>query len=118
MKWLTPIAASRAFLQACQNARPVLLWPIMDLEVVTPSEYTGDIISDINSKRGSILNMFFKQNKEVIRAEVPLGEMFGYSTRLRSRSQGRANFTLNFKEYREVPLETARKILESKGIVL
>ena len=110
------IAASRAFLQACQKASPVLLWPMMDLEVVTPSEYTGDIVSDINSKRGSILNMFSKQNKEVIQAEVPLGEMFGYSTRLRSRSQGRANFTLNFKEYREIPQEAARKILESRGI--
>ena len=112
------IAASRAFLEACRNARPVLLWPIMDLEVVTPSEYTGDIISDINSKKGSILNMFFKHSKEVIQAEVPLREMFGYSTRLRSRSQGRANFTLNFKEYREIPPEAARKILESRGIVL
>ena len=112
------IAASRAFLEACRNAEPVLLWPIMDLEVVTPSEYTGDIISDINSKRGNILNMFFKHNKEVIQAEVPLGEMFGYSTRLRSRSQGRANFTLNFKEYQETPLEMAKKILESRGVVL
>ena len=112
------IAASRAFMEACRNAQPILLWPIMDLEVVTPSEYTGDIISDINSKRGNILNMFFKQNKEVIKAETPLGEMFGYSTRLRSRSQGRANFTLNFKEYREIPSELARKILESKGIYL
>ena len=110
------IAASRAFIEACRQANPVLLWPIMDLEVVTPSEYTGDIISDINSKRGSVLNMFFKQNKEIIQAEVPLGEMFGYSTRLRSRSQGRANFTLNFKEYREIPTEMAQKILESKGI--
>ena len=112
------IAASRAFMEACRHAQPLLLWPIMDLEVVTPSEYTGDIISDINSKRGNILNMFFKQNKEVIKAEAPLGEMFGYSTRLRSRSQGRANFTLNFKEYREIPSEMARKILESKGIYL
>ena len=112
------IAASRAFIEACREAVPVLLWPIMDLEVVTPSEYTGDIISDINSKKGNILNMFFKQNKEVIQAEVPLGDMFGYSTRLRSRSQGRANFTLNFKEYREIPLEMARKILESQGIYL
>ena len=112
------IAASRAFIEACRNATPVLFWPIMDLEIVTPSEYTGDIISDINSKRGNILNMFFKQNREVIQAEVPLGEMFGYSTRLRSRSQGRANFTLNFKEHREIPAETARKILESKGIIL
>ncbi len=112
------IAASQAFVEACRKAKLKLLEPIMDLEVVTPSDYTGDIIADINMKRGKILNMGTKQNKEVVEAETPLAEMFGYSTDLRSKSQGRANFTMNFKMYQEIPMDLAKQILEKKGIFI
>ena len=112
------IAASQAFQKACREAGLVLMEPIMDLEVVTPSEYTGDVISDINMKRGKVKNMGTKQNKEVVEAEVPLSEMFGYSTDLRSKSQGRANFTMNFAKYIDIPMNLAKEILEKKGIYI
>ncbi len=112
------IAASRAFSDACRNAKPILLEPIMYLEVVTPNEYTGDVISDINSKRGKIIDLGAKQNKEILSAEVPLSEMFGYSTDLRSKSQGRASFFMYFKEYREIPVILAKEILEKKNIYI
>lgn len=112
------IATSMAFREACKSAGVTLLEPIMALEVVTPAESTGDVISDINSKRGKILAMNQKQNKEVVDAEVPLAEMFGYSTDLRSRTQGRASFTMNFKRYEEISLEMAKVILEKRGIYI
>ena len=90
----------------------------MSLEVVTPQDYTGDIISDINTKRGRVLSIDSKQNKEQVLAEVPLAEMFGYSTDLRSKSQGRANFTMNFKNYEVMPKELAKKELERRGIYI
>ena len=112
------IAASQAFTEACRKAGLQLLEPIMELEVVTPGDYTGDIISDINMKRGKILNMGSKQNKEVVEAEVPLAEMFGYSTDIRSKSQGRASFTMNFAKYQDIPMDMAKQILEKKGIFI
>lgn len=112
------IAASSAFVQACRESSPKLLEPVMDLEVITPNEYTGDVISDVNAKRGKILNIGTKQNKEVVHAEVPLMEMFGYSTDLRSKSQGRASFSMTFKEYEELSDAMAKKILEAKGIFI
>ncbi|OUR94031.1 translation elongation factor G [Halobacteriovorax marinus] len=112
------IAASGAFREACQKAKIGLLEPLMSLEVITPVDYTGDVISDINMKRGKVLAMNSKQNKEVVEAEVPLAEMFGYSTDLRSRSQGRASFTMNFSKYESIPMELAKVILEKKGIYI
>lgn len=112
------IAASAAFRDACKNAGVRLLEPIMDLEVITPQDYTGDVISDINAKRGKIITMGIKQNKDLISAEVPLAELFGYSTDLRSKSQGRASFTMKFKNYVEMPLELAKTTLEKKGIYI
>lgn len=112
------IAASSAFRDACKKAGLKLLEPVMDLEVVTPQDYTGDVISDINAKRGKIITMGIKQNKDLISAEVPLAELFGYSTDLRSKSQGRASFTMKFKSYIEMPTELAKSTLEKKGIYI
>ena len=112
------IAASQAFVSACREASLQLLEPIMTLEVVSPAEYTGDIISDINAKRGKIMGMGSKQNKEVLDAEVPLAELFGYSTDLRSKSQGRASFTMTFFKYKDIPRDMAKELLEKKGIYI
>jgi elongation factor G len=112
------IATSSAFRDACKKANVRLLEPVMDLEVVTPQDYTGDVISDINSKRGKIITMGLKQNKDLITAEVPLAELFGYSTDLRSKSQGRASFTMKFKNYIEMPMDLAKTTLEKKGIYI
>jgi len=112
------IAASQAFKEACRKASLSLLEPVMALEVITPQDYTGDVISDINMKRGKVLNMLAKQNKEVVEAEVPLAELFGYSTDLRSKTQGRANFTMNFDKYIEIPMDLAKVILEKRGIYI
>jgi elongation factor G len=112
------IAASAAFRDACKKAGLKLLEPVMDLEVVTPQDYTGDVISDINAKRGKIITMGIKQKKDLISAEVPLAELFGYSTDLRSKSQGRASFTMKFKCYIEMPTELAKSTLEKKGIYI
>ena len=112
------ISASMAFKQACQKAGAVLMEPIMNLEVITPADYTGDVISDINAKRGKVVNMGPKSGKEVIEAEVPLAEMFGYSTSLRSRTQGRANFTMTFKKYEPMDQAKAKVVLEKRGIFI
>jgi elongation factor G len=112
------IAASMAFKDACSKASPTLMEPMMELEISTPQEYTGDIISDVNAKRGKILNMGLKQNKDLIHAEVPLSELFGYSTDLRSKSQGRASFSMKFKKYEQMSKELAKSTLESKGIYI
>ena len=112
------IAVSSAFRDACKKAGVRLLEPVMDLEVVTPQDYTGDVISDINSKRGKVITMGIKQKKDFIIAEVPLAELFGYSTDLRSKSQGRASFTMKFKSYVEMPTELAKSTLEKKGIYI
>ena len=103
------LAAIFAFKEACQKAGPVLLEPIMKVEVTTPEEYMGNIIGDLNSKRGQIEEMSDRLNIKVVKAKVPLSEMFGYSTSLRSMSQGRANYTMEFSHYTEVP----KNILES-----
>ena len=112
------IAASLALRDACKKAGVCLLEPVMDLEILTPQEYTGDVISDINSKRGKIITMGIKQKKDLITAEVPLAELFGYSTDLRSKSQGRASFTMKFKCYTEMPKDLAKSTLEKKGIYI
>ncbi len=112
------IAAANAFKTACEAAGFVMLEPFMALEVVTPGEFSGEVISQINMKRGHVVAMESKNNKEVIKAEVPLSEMFGYSTDLRSSTQGRANFTLAFNHYGPMDLALTKKVLESKGIYL
>ena len=97
------IAGSMAFKNAMQKASPVLLEPMMKVEVTVPEEYMGDVIGDINSRRGRMEGMEAVNGAQVIRAFVPLAEMFGYATALRSRSQGRGNYSMVFDHYEEVP---------------
>lgn len=106
------ICASLAFREGMKKAKMVLLEPIMDVEVVTPDDYTGDIIGDLNGKRGRIEALEDKTSYKLIRAKVPLGSMFGYSTALRSMSQGRANYTMQFDCYQEVPSSIAEGIIK------
>lgn len=105
------IAGSMAFKEAAKKARPVLLEPIMSVEVVTPEEYMGDVMGDLNSRRGRIQSMEKRGNSQVIRAEVPLSEMFGYATDLRSKTQGRATYTMQFSRYEEVPKNISDAII-------
>ncbi|MEX2529047.1 MAG: elongation factor G [Gemmatimonadota bacterium] len=105
------IAGSMAFKEGVRRSKPVLLEPVMDVEVVTPSDYMGDIIGDLSSRRGKIGGMAERAGARVIDASVPLGEMFGYSTVLRSMSQGRANYTMQFAQYEEVPKSKAEEII-------
>jgi elongation factor G len=105
------IAASMCFKEACRRASPVLLEPIMAVEVVTPDDYLGDVIGDLASRRGHVGGMDQRANNQVVRAEVPLAEMFGYATDLRSRTQGRATYTMQFTSYQEVPEQVAKEIV-------
>jgi len=109
------MAGSMAFVAAVKNASPVILEPIMKIEVTVPEEYMGDVIGDLNSKRAKINEMKDLNNLKVIDGEVPLSEMFGYVTSLRSLTQGRGNSTMEFDHYAEVPSNVAEKIKESKG---
>jgi elongation factor G len=109
------IAGSMALKEGLRRAGPVLLEPIMDVEVVTPSDYMGDIIGDLSSRRGKVGGMTERAGARVIGASVPLGEMFGYSTTLRSMSQGRAVFTMQFAHYEEVPKSKAEEIMSANG---
>ena len=104
------IAGSMAFREAMKKAEPVLLEPIMHVEVDTPEEYMGDVMGDLNRRRGRILGMEKKGNTQTIKAEVPLAEMFGYATDLRSLTQGRATFVMTFERYEEVPRHIAEQI--------
>ncbi|MGH9862423.1 MAG: elongation factor G [Candidatus Acidiferrales bacterium] len=105
------IAGSLAFKEAAQRAQPVLLEPMMALEVVVPEEYMGDVIGDISARRGQVAGMERVAGSQVIRATVPLATMFGYATELRSRTQGRGTFTLHFKQYSELPGEVAEEVI-------
>jgi elongation factor G len=111
------IAGSMAVKEGVRRAKPVLLEPIMDVEVVTPSDYMGDIMGDLSSRRGKVGGMTERAGAQVIGASVPLSEMFGYSTNLRSMSQGRAVYTMQFAHYDEVPKSKAEEIMAagSKG---
>ena len=109
------IAGSMALKAAVRKARPVLLEPVMDVEVVTPADYMGDIIGDLSSRRGKVGGMTDRAGARVIGASVPLGEMFGYSTTLRSMSQGRAIYTMQFSHYEEVPKSKADEIISASG---
>ena len=109
------IAGSMAFKDACKKANPVILEPIMKTEVMVPEEYMGDVIGDLNSRRGKIMSMEPVNKIEHIKANVPLSEMFGYSTTLRSLTQGRGNYSMEPSHYEEVPKQIADKILEKKA---
>ena len=109
------IAGSMAFKEAMKKANPVLLEPIMKVEVTMPEEYMGDVIGDINSRRGRIEGMDDVGGGKIIRAFVPLSEMFGYSTDLRSRTQGRGNYSMFFDKYEQVPKSVQEKVLAEKN---
>lgn len=109
------IAASMAFKDGMKQGSPVLLEPIMKVEVVTPDEYMGDVMGDLSSRRGRIEGMNVQGNAQVINAMVPLKQMFGYSTELRSITQGRATYTMQFDHYEEVPANIAEEIIKSRN---
>jgi len=104
------IASRTALREAMQKAAPVLLEPIMKVEVVTPEEFTGSVIGDLNSRRGQIQGQDMRGNANVVNAMVPLANMFGYVNNLRSFSQGRASFTMQFSHYDQVPANVAAEI--------
>ncbi len=105
------IAGSMAFKEACSKGQPVLLEPVMRIEVVVPEEYMGDVFGDLNSRRGHPLGMEARGGAQIIRCEVPLAEMFGYATDLRSRTQGRGSFTMHFSHYAEAPGSIAEEVI-------
>jgi len=107
------ICASMAFKSACRKASPYLLEPIMEVEAVTPDDYLGDVMGDLNARRGKVSNLETKGGLQVIKANVPLAEMFGYATALRSLSQGRASYVMQFARYEEVPKNISEKIVEN-----
>ena len=106
------IAASMALKNAAEKCNPVLLEPIMKVEVVIPEEYMGDIMGDITSRRGRVEGMEARGNAQVVKAMVPLAEMFGYATSLRSNTQGRGTFTMVLDHYEEVPKAIAEEIIK------
>ena len=110
------VAASHAFRSACEQADPGPLEPVMLLEVSTPTDYTGSVIADLNGKGGHILGLLSRQKKDIIKALVSLEAVFGYSTALRSKTQGRGTFSLMFDHYRPMKEEASQKLLESRGI--
>lgn len=105
------IAGSMAFKEAVKKAKPVILEPIMNVEVVTPEDYMGDVMGDLNSRRGKIQSMDKRGNAQVIKVEVPLSDMFGYATDLRSKTQGRATYTMQFDHYDDLPKGIAETII-------
>ena len=109
------IAGSLAFKEAMQKAGAVLLEPIMKVEVTTPEDYMGDVIGDINSRRGHIEGMEDIGGGKMIKGYVPLAEMFGYATDLRSRTQGRGNYSMFFERYEQVPKSVQEKVLAAKA---
>jgi elongation factor G len=108
------IAGSMAFKEACHKAKPKLLEPIMKVEVVTPEENMGDVMGDLNSRRGMIQGMEDSPSGKIIRAEVPLAQMFGYATDLRSATQGRATYSMEFAKYNEVPASIAEAVAKKQ----
>jgi elongation factor G len=108
------IAGSIAVKEAMRKAGIILLEPIMDVEVVTPDDYVGDVMGDLNGRRGRVQNMEARAGAQVVRAQVPLSEMFGYATDLRSKTQGRATFTMQFHHYEHVPAQLAEEIVKKR----
>ena len=109
------ICARQAFRKACPKANPYLQEPIMSLEVVTPEDYLGDVIGDLNKRRGQITNMDSKGNARIVKAKVPLAEQFGYVTVLRTLTSGRATSTMEFSHYAELPASLAKEVIEKSG---
>jgi elongation factor G len=109
------VAGSMAWKEAMKRAKPKLLEPVMAVEVVTPEDYLGDVMGDLNSRRGRIENLEPRGNAQTIRARVPLAEMFGYATDLRSTTQGRATFTMQFDRYEEVPQSIAGELVDAEN---
>ena len=109
------ICARQAFRKACPKANPYIQEPIMSLEVVTPEDYLGDVIGDLNKRRGQINNMDSKGNARIVKAKVPLAEQFGYVTVLRTLSSGRATSTMEFSHYSELPANLAKEVIEKAG---
>jgi elongation factor G len=105
------VAGSLALKEAAKRAKPVLLEPVFAVEVVTPEEFMGDVIGDLNRRRGQVSGMEQRGNAQVITAHVPLAEMFGYATDVRSTTQGRATYTMQFERYEEVPPNIAEKVI-------
>ena len=108
------IAGSMALKEGAAKATPVLLEPIMRVEVVVPEDYMGDVIGDINSRRGKIEGMEPRNNMQVIRGFVPLDQMFGYATDLRSKTQGRGTYVMQFSHYEELPKNLAEEIIAKR----
>ncbi len=105
------VAATLACREAVSKGKPILLEPVMSIEVITPDEYLGEVINDLNRKRAQVEGVDAERNAQVVKAAVPLAEMFGYSTAMRSATQGRATFTMQFKEFAEVPAKQAEAII-------
>ncbi|MCK5266953.1 MAG: elongation factor G, partial [Spirochaetes bacterium] len=105
------IAGSMAFRAAFRKASPILLEPLGKIEVVTPEDYMGDVIGDLNSRRGKVMGMEDMASAKVINGNVPMSEMFGYSTDLRSKTQGRATYSMQFDHYSPVPKSVAEEII-------
>ena len=106
------IAGSMCFKDGARNAKPVLLEPMMKVEVVTPEDYMGDVMGDLNRRRGIVQGMDDIPSGKVVRAEVPLAEMFGYATDLRSATQGRATYSMEFVRYSEAPASIAETVIK------
>jgi len=100
-----------AFKDGAHKAKPVLLEPVMKVEVVVPEEHLGDVLGDLSARRGHIEGMERRGSTQIIRSKVPLAEMFGYATDLRSRTQGRASYTMHFLRYEETPANTAEEVI-------
>jgi elongation factor G len=109
------IAGSMAFKEACEKAEPILLEPVMEVEAVTPQEFMGEVIGDLSGRRGKILDMENRAGAQVIEARVPLAMMFGYATRLRSMTQGRATYTMQFGAYEPVPKNILDELTAQNG---
>jgi elongation factor G len=108
------IAGSMAFQDGCKKAGLILLEPIMKVEVVTPEDFMGTVVGDINSKRGQILEMTERAGSKVIKSVIPLAEMFGYATSLRSLTQGRASYNMEFDHYEEAPRNVTEEIVAAR----
>ena len=109
------IAGSMAIQEAARKADPVLLEPVMSVEVVTPEDFLGDVIGDLSRRRGKVQGQEQRGNALAVQAFVPLGEMFGYATDLRSSTQGRATYTMQFERYEQVPSNIAEEIVEHRA---
>ena len=109
------IAGSMGFKNGMEKAKPVLLEPIMKVQIITPEDYFGDLMGNVSSRRGTIIGTDDRNGAKIIDAEIPLSEMFGYATELRSRTQGRGQFTMQFDHYLEVPKSISEKIISNRA---